>query len=331
MSILRNSRFLLAGVIAAGMTFAAATADAKTYRLKIGSEVNAKHPVGESLTFFAKRVEELSKGGMKVATFPGSTIGKARNMVEMAQVGTLDMATIAAGVVSNFAPALDFFSLPFLWQDVFHLQRAVDGRLGKVLDEELEKVGLIALGYTTSGSRQLYTNKVIKSIEDVKGMKVRTMKVPQIVETWKVLGAIPVPVAFSETYQALQTGLVDGAESSFLSWISQKHYEQAKFGYRINYIDSGRVYFLSKATADKIGPENVAILKQAAKETIQQKVLQEYYSRDKAAAETAAKYGSKVIELDIAPFKAAVKPVYDQFKPTLGSKVFDLVEAAKKK
>ncbi len=329
MSMIKSTRFLLAGLVAAGLTMSAVAVDAKTIRLKIGSEVNAKHPVGASLKFFAQRVDELSKGEIKVADFPGSTIGKARDMVEMAQLGTLDMATIAAGVVSNFSPALDFFSLPFLWKDVYHLQRAVDGPLGKLLDAELEKAGLIALGYTTSGSRQLYTNKVIKTVDDVKGLKVRTMKVPQIVEAWKALGAIPVPVAFSETYQALQTGLVDGAESSFLSWISEKHYEQAKFGYRINYIDSGRVYFLSKSVADKIGPKNVAILKQAAQETIKKKVLEEYHSQDMAAGDTAAKHGSKVVELDIAPFKAAVQPVYDQFKPTLGPKVFELVNAAR--
>ncbi|MBL4690227.1 MAG: TRAP transporter substrate-binding protein [Rhodospirillales bacterium] len=329
MSIIKSIKILMAGVLTAGLTIAAVPADAQTYRLKIGSEVNASHPVGESLTFFKQRVEELSKGEMKIAVFPGATIGKARNMVEMAQLGTLDMATIAAGVVSNFVPALDFFSLPFLWKDGYHLQRAVDGPLGKILDVEMEKAGLISLGFTTSGSRQLYTNKVIKSIDDIKGMKIRTMKVPQIIETWKALGAIPMPVAFSETYQALQTGLVDGAESSFLSWISRKHYEQAKFGYRINYIDSGRVYFLSKVTAEKIGPANVAILKQAAKETIKKKVLEEYYSRDKAAGKTAAKFGAKVIELDIAPFKAAVKSVYDKFVPTLGPKVIELVNNAK--
>ncbi len=330
MSLIKSSKLLLAGVTAAGLAIAATNAEAKTYRLKMGSEVNAKHPVGESLTFFAKRVEELSKGEMKIATFPGSTIGKAREMVEMVQVGTLDIATIAAGVVSNFAPGLDFFSLPFIWQDVYHLQRAVDGPLGKLLDAEMDKAGFVSLGFTTSGSRQLYTNKVIKSVDDVKGMKVRTMKVPQIVETWKALGAIPVPVAFSETYQALQTGMVDGAESSFLSWISMKHYEQAKFGYRINYIDSGRAYFLSKVTAAKIGPANVAILKQAAHETITKKVLEEYNSRDKAAGQTAAKFGSKVVELDIAPFQAKVKPVLEKFKPTLGPVVFDHIAAARK-
>ncbi|MCB1741062.1 MAG: TRAP transporter substrate-binding protein [Gammaproteobacteria bacterium] len=208
-------------ILCLALSIVALPTSAATFRLKFGTENAASHPVSKAMDYFAKKVEADSGGEIKVATFPGEALGKARDMVEMVQLGTLDICTVTAGVVSNFVPAMDFFALPFLWQDQDHLQRAVDGELGEILKAEMAKSGLLALGFSTSGARQLYTNKTITGLEDVKGLKVRTMKVPQIVDTWKELGAIPVPVAWGEVYQALQTGLVDAAESSFLGWISQ--------------------------------------------------------------------------------------------------------------
>lgn len=317
---------LTAAVGAASILAVAATSASAAVVLKFGTEVNDSHPIGEAAHAFAKRVDELSNGDIEVRVFTAESLGTAREMVEMLQLGTLDMATVTAGVVANFAPSHDFFALPFLWEDQDHLQRVVDGEAGDMLKDSLDDISIVGLGYSTSGARQLYTAKDIGGLDDIKGMKVRTMKVPQIVETWKALGAIPVPVAFSEVYQALQTGVVDAAESSFLGWISQKHYEQAPKGYRINYIDAGRAYMMSQAAADKLSDDQMKIIQQAVDEMIDG-VQAEYRKRDEAAAETAKKFGAEVIVLDTAPFREAVKPVYEQFQPTLGQKVLDIVES----
>lgn len=317
---------LAAAAGAASLLALAVTSASAAVVLKFGTEVNDSHPIGEAAHAFAKRVDELSNGDIEVRVFTAESLGTAREMVEMLQLGTLDMTTVTAGVVANFAPSHDFFALPFLWEDQDHLHRVVEGEAGDMLKESLEEIGIVGLGYSTSGARQLYTGKDIGGLEDIKGMKVRTMKVPQIVETWKALGAIPVPVAFSEVYQALQTGVVDAAESSFLGWISQKHYEQAPKGYRINYIDAGRAYMMSQPAADKLSEEQMKIIQQAVDEMIEG-VQAEYRKRDAAAAETAKKFGAEVIVLDTAPFREAVKPVYEQFQPTLGQKVLDIVES----
>lgn len=315
----------IAAAVAVGT--AAMPAAAKVV-IKAGTEVNEKHPVGAGMQWFAKRVDELSKGDIEVKLFLGESLGKAREMVEGLQLGTIDYVTVTAGIVANFAPSHDFFSLPFLWDDGAHLQRVMDGPLSEDLAKSLDEVDIVALGYGTSGARQLYSSKTIGGLDDIKGMKVRTMEVPQIVETWKALGAIPVPVAFAEVYQALQTGVVDGAESSFLGWISMKHYEPAPKGYRINYINSGRAYMLSKSKAQQIGPERVAILRQATQELIK-RVADEYERQDNEAAEKAKTVNAEVIVLDTKPFREAVKPVYEKFKPSLGPKVFERVEAAR--
>lgn len=320
----------LAGTAFIGASLAVTAADASKLSLRYGAEVNERHPVGGAVLWYAERVGELSNGDITIRPALAETLGSAREMVEGMQLGTMDMVTVTAGVVANFAPELDFFSLPFIWDDQDHLQRVVDGPLGDKLKESLANVGIYALGFSTSGLRQLYTGREIRGLEDLRGMKVRTMEVPQIVETWRALGAMPVPVAWGEVYQALQTGVVDGAESSFVGWISQKHYEQAKYGYRINYIDSGRVYMLSMARKDRMSAEQLATLQQATDEMIRERVLEAYRTADEEAAETVKAYGAEVVELDLAPFREAVQPVYERFKPTLGDQVFELIEQARK-
>ena len=317
---------LTAAVGAASLLTLTAASGSAAVVLKYGTEVNDSHPIGAASHAFAKRVDELSNGDIEIRVFTAESLGTAREMVEMLQLGTLDMTTVTAGVVANFAPSHDFFALPFLWENQDHLQRVVEGEVGDMLKQSLEDIGIAGLGYSTSGARQLYTTRDIGSLEDIKGLKVRTMKVPQIVETWKALGAIPVPVAFSEVYQALQTGVVDGAESSFLGWISQKHYEQAPKGYRINYIDAGRAYMMSQAAADRLSDEQMKIIQQGVDEMIEN-VQAEYREQGEAAAETAKKFGAEVIVLDTAPFREAVKPVYEQFQPNLGQKLLDLIES----
>lgn len=328
MQILRFGRLIAASVVAAA-AMASFPVWAETTTLKLASENTPTHPVGVGLDHFAKRVEELSGGEMKVQVYPNGTLGNARETVEGMQIGTIDITTVTVGVLSNFTPAVDFFQLPFIWDDQYHLQRAIEGPLGDLVKEKLIEAGFYPLGFSTSGARQLYTDREINGVEDIEGMKLRTMDSPQIVEAWRLLGAIPTPIAWGEVYQALQTGVVDGAESNFPAWISAKHYEQARNGYRINYMDSGRIYMISAQMAEQLGPERVGILEQAMHEAIHDFILPLYEKEDTAAAETVKKYGAQIVELDIAPFKSAVAPLHEEYKPSLGPQVFDLIEAAR--
>ena len=154
------------------------------------------------------------------------------------------------------------------------------------------------------------------------------MEVPTIISTFRALKANPVPMAFGEIYSGLQSGVIDACESSFLSWINSKHFEVAKYGIQLNYMDSGRSYMANqKIHLDHLDPKLRNAIEQAMTETIVI-IVREYKSQDTDALKTAKRVGAEILTPDLKPFVAAVQPVYKQFTPTLGLKMIETIQKA---
>lgn len=297
--------------------------------IRVAQGNSATHPIGIGLTHFANRVHELAGEEFEVRLFFDAVLGGDREMIEGVQLGQIDIANATCGNMASFAPEYDIFSLPFLFRDYEHMKKALEIEHFKTtLEEALDGIGLISLGITTSGSRQVYGKKPINTVEDLKGLKIRTMEVPTIMETFKTLGAIPAPIAFGEVYFALQTGVVDAAESSFLSWINSKHVEVAKYGARLNYMDSGRSYFANKKFLEDLSVEQRKIIEQAMNESLEI-IIGEYIRQDSEAETTALSYGATVTHPDLAPFIEACQPVYENFVPTLGLEMIKEIQNTK--
>jgi tripartite ATP-independent transporter DctP family solute receptor len=228
------------------------------------------------------------------------------------------MGTPTAGVLTPFCPEFDIMSLPFFFRDFQHIHKALDGALGEALSTALEKkMGILTLGFSTSGLRQIETRVPIHKAGDMKGLKIRTMNDPGIIEVFKLLGTIPTPIAFGEVYSALQSGVIDGCETSFISWINSKFYEVAKYGIRVNYMDAGRIYFINKKFFEKLNPQHKEIITASMKEAINV-IRNEYMNQEAGIEDKAKKLGAVIIHPEIESFRTAVRPIYDKLKPTLG-------------
>lgn len=295
----------------------AAGASAQEFTLRFAQENAQTHPVGQGGEFLAERVAELTDGRVEVRVFHGGELGSAPDVIEAVQLGTLEMATATMGVMANFVPEFDIVSLPFLFRGPDHLKETLEGELGDVLREAAESGGFNLVAMGTSGTRQLYSQEPVRTPEDVQGKKVRVMEVPILIETWRTLGAVATPVSFPEVYMALQTGVVDAAESSFLSWVNSSHYEVAPYGIRINYADAGRVYVMSPETAGRLPEDLLSAVEQATREAADY-VHRLYVEGEAEAIKEAAEHGATVIEPDVAAFQEAIQPVYEEFEPTLG-------------
>jgi tripartite ATP-independent transporter DctP family solute receptor len=283
------------------------------------AHVNAKtHPCGMGMEFFKEKVEKASGGQINVKVFHSAALGGDPDIIQGVQLGNIEMGTPTAGVLTPFCPEFDIMSLPFLFRDFQHIHKALDGVLGEALSTALEKkLGILTLGFSTSGLRQVETRVPVNKASDMKGLKIRTMNDPGIIEVFKLLGAIPTPIAFGEVYSALQSGVVDGCETSFISWINSKFYEVAKYGIRINYMDTGRIYFINKKFFEKLTPQHKEIITSSMKEAIAF-VRNEYATQEAGIEEKAKKLGAVIIRPEMDSFRAAVRPIYDKFRPTLG-------------
>jgi tripartite ATP-independent transporter DctP family solute receptor len=187
------------------------------------------HPSSYAEKYFGEEVGVLTKGAVKVEVYSNTQLGDAVANVQSIRNGTIGFTTVSASNLNQVLPAMDMYSLPFLFKNEAHfwwfLAQPEAGALAKSLEEKNIKV----LGYIDSGSRNFFTQKPVRTPDDLKGQKIRVMASPVMVNTMKALGATGVPVAWAELYTALQTGVVDGAENNHPSVVAKKFYEVSKY------------------------------------------------------------------------------------------------------
>ena len=220
--------FMRRGLIVIGAAFAmvpAAFAQAPIV-IKFSHVVANDTPKGKAAEFFAKRAAELTKGRVKVEVYPNSQLYKDKEEMEALQLGSVQML---APSLSKFAPLgvkeFEVFDLPFIFDDYNDLHKVTGGPVGAKLLKKLESRGITGLAYWDNGFKVMSANKPLKAVEDYKGVKMRIQSSKVLDAQMRSVGALPQVLAFSETYQALQTGVVDGTENPPSNLYTQKMHE----------------------------------------------------------------------------------------------------------
>lgn len=197
--------------------------------IKFSHVVATDTPKGKAAAFFAKRAGELTKGKVKVEVYPNSQLYKDKEEMEALQLGSVQML---APSLSKFAPLgvkeFEVFDLPFIFDDYNDLHKVTQGAVGQKLLKKLESRGITGLSYWDNGFKVMSANKPLKYVEDYKGTKMRIQSSKVLDAQMRALGALPQVLAFSETYQALQTGVVDGTENPPSNLFTQKMHEVQK-------------------------------------------------------------------------------------------------------
>jgi tripartite ATP-independent transporter DctP family solute receptor len=187
------------------------------------------HPSSFAEKYFGEEVGVLTKGTIKVEVYHNTQLGDAVANVQSIRNGTIGFTTVSASNLNQVLPAMDMYSLPFLFKNEQHFWWFLAQAPAAELAKQLEDKGIKILGYIDSGSRNFFTQKPVRTPDDLKGQKIRVMASPVMVNTMKAMGATGVPVAWAELYTALQTGVVDGAENNHPSVVAKKFYEVTKY------------------------------------------------------------------------------------------------------
>lgn len=293
---------------------------AEKMTLKAAHYFKEDHPWNKGLDFFAKKVKEDSKGRLEIKIFNGGVLGSEADMLQNLREGTLDFAVTDPTAGSTFAKELDFFALPFMFQSYGHWQKALDGKPGQDYAKLIEeKAGLKILGYWGGSSRNvLSTKKPIQSMDDLKGFKLRLISSPLKVNVWKAVGTIPTPIAYMETYSAMQSGVVDGMENESVAVLAMKFYEPAPNITRTEHEFTVRPLFMSKKNFDKLPADLQQIVVKAAQEATAFARKAEQEAGQSADKQMQEKFGAKFYNIDKAPFQAATKPVIEDFAGKMG-------------
>ncbi|MFB3816981.1 MAG: TRAP transporter substrate-binding protein [Candidatus Methylomirabilales bacterium] len=295
------------------------------------NELNSNtHPMFRSDLHFAEVLAKKTNGAVEVKNFPSSQLGKGRDAIESCQMGTLEITQTMTANVSAFVPAFDVFTMPFIFRNREHQYRVMDGQVGKDLLNELKKVRLVGLYYYDAGSRSFYNaRRPIRSVEDVRGMKIRVPQSTVMVDTINALGAGAVPVEYAEVYSALQQGVVDGAENAPIAYLHMKHYEVAKYFSQTHHFRTPDVVVMSLSFWEKLGPEYQKAVMEAAREASLYERRLWNDEEEKALEELRAK-GVQINDVpDIAPFQTKVKPVWDKYRAKLPKGLLERIAEVK--
>ena len=198
--------------------------------IKFSHVVAVDTPKGKAAEYFKKLAEERTKGRVKVELFPNSSLFKDGEEMEALQLGSVQML---APSLAKFGPLgareFEVFDLPYIFDDYSELHKVTEGPVGAALFKKLESKGIVGLAYWDNGFKVMSANKAIRMPADYKGLKMRIQSSKVLGDEMKALGAIPQVMAFSEVYQALQTGVVDGTENPPSNFYTQKMQEVQKY------------------------------------------------------------------------------------------------------
>ena len=267
------------------MTAGPALAEIRDQTVKFASANNKGHPQVTGMEKFAELVREKSGGKIEVKLFPGGTLGGDVQTVSALQGGVIEMTVLNAGILASNVKEFGAVDLPFLFDSGEEADKVMDGPFGTGLMERLPDTGLVGLAYWELGFRNLTNNRhPVTKLEDIKGLKIRTIQSPIPVELFNALGANAVPLPYTELYTALETGTVDGQENPSANIINAKFYEVQKYMTLTRHQYNPQIVLVSKKFWDGLNEEEKAVLQQAAVEArdFQRKVSRE---QDAAALE----------------------------------------------
>jgi len=206
------------------------SAQAAPIIIKFSHVVANETPKGQAANYFKKLAEERTKGAVKVEVYPNSQLYKDKEEMEALQMGAVQML---APSLAKFAPLglkeFEVFDLPFIFDDYKELHKVTQGPVGAKLLKRLESKGLLGLAYWDNGFKVMSANKPLKNVTDFRGLKMRIQNSKVLDSQMRSVGAIPQMLAFSEVYQALQTGVVDGTENPPSNLYTQKMHEVQKY------------------------------------------------------------------------------------------------------
>jgi tripartite ATP-independent transporter DctP family solute receptor len=274
----------------------------------------AGYPNTVAMDKFAELLKEKSGGKMTLKMFHAGTLGSQPDAIEQVRIGGLEIANFNMGPIGPIVPEANVVSLPFIFKDSDHMWRVLDGKAGEMINAGLEKKGLISLGWYAAGARSFYNSKKpITKPADVVGMKVRVMNNDLYSGMISALGGNPSPMAFSEVYQSLKTGVVDGAENNWPSYESTGHYEVAQYYSNSQHLIIPEILAINADVYNALSADDQKILKEAAQESavLQRKL---WLEREKASEKKVLEAGVKLNEIpDKSAFQAAMKPVYEKY------------------
>lgn len=289
-----------------------ATAEAAEITLRLAHVIAANHSVNQAFLRMAEILATKTNGRVELQVFPGGQLGNEREVIEALKIGSIDLTATGPGVPSGFEPKMGILTLPYLFNSFEVATKALASPAWEEINQAyIKSTGVRMISFYNLGFRNVTTRaKAGKSLEEIKGLKIRTVESPYFVRTLRLMGLTPTPIPWGEVYTSLQTGVVDGLEHTPEIIYSHKLYEVAKHIFLTRHILDILILQMSEAVHKRMPPDVRKAIREAGDEARAYHVAT-MMSEDNYLRQLQDK-GMTITAIDLAPLRAVVTPVYKE-------------------
>lgn len=308
-------RFLAAGLGAAACTALPLTGLARPGEgVMTATDVHVDgYPTVEAVKWISETLERETGGRLRIRLYHSGQLGREADSIDMARFGAIDITRVYTGGLNNAFPLTQALCLPYVFDSVAHLRRALDGSVGNAVLKGFEDRGLAGLAIYDSGARCFYnTQRPLVTPADMQGLKFRVPASDIFIQLLRLFGANPTPLSYGAVFSSLETRLIDGAENNMRSFNSSRHFEAARYWSQSEHSYAPDVLLVSQRTLDALSERDRALLRDVSRASV--KVMRELWDASEAEARTSvAAHGVAFNDVDTAAFHAAAKPLLDDY------------------
>jgi tripartite ATP-independent transporter DctP family solute receptor len=271
------------------------------------------YPTVQALLFMARLVEERTGGRHRIRVFHSRQLGEENDTIEQTRVGAIDIVRTNVAPIGSFIPAANVLALPFLFRSFDHLHKVLDQTIGDEILAGFPRHGFVGLTFYDSGARSIYNSvRPVRSLADLKGLRIRVQQSELMVTMIRALGAEPIELPYGQVLTGLSTRLIDGAENNWPSYVTTGHYKLAPYYTLTEHTMGPEVLAMSLRAWDSLSAEDQDIFRDAARKS--SAFMREQWSELEGRSRRQARAAGNTIiaDFDRKPFEIAMSPIHDK-------------------
>ena len=273
----------------------------------------SNYPTVEAVRWIGQTLRERTGGRLDIRLYHSGQLGREAEAIDMARFGAIDITRVYAGALNNAFPLTQALCLPYVFDSVEHIRRALDGGVAEAVLAGFEARDLVGLAVYDSGARCFYNTKhPIVEPKDLHGLKLRVASSDMFLRLLRLLGANPTPMSLGDTFSGMETHMIDGAENNMRSFHSSRHFEAARYWSQSEHSYAPDVLLVSRRTFEALSPADRQLLLETARASVA--VMREKWDASEGQARKAVlEYGIQANAVDMAAFREAARPLREEY------------------
>jgi tripartite ATP-independent transporter DctP family solute receptor len=293
----------------------AVTTNTSAREFRAADTQSQDYPTVQALRYMGRLIDEKTEGRLQIRVFHSRQLGEEKETIQQTRAGAIDLNRSNVALIGSFVPATNVLAMPFLFRSIEHLQNVLDGPIGEEILNSFEPYGFVGLTFYDSGARSIYNNvRPIRSIADIKGLRIRVQQSELMSDMVRALGGEPIELPYGQVRTGLATNLIDGAENNWPSFVTTDHYRYASFYTLTEHTMSPEVLIMSWKAWASLSPEERVIFREAAMQS-SRFMRERWRDLEEKSRQQAEGAGVAIVsDFDRRPFEAAMSPIYEKIR-----------------